>query len=117
MAQLIKLIMNRNQKQDLYDRLIRELPGIERKGRTIPYNSVKGHMFTLVTKEGDIGIRLPREEREKFLDKFKTGPIVSYGTLMKEYVKVPEQMLFDLDSLKKYVEISHAYASSLKPKK
>ena len=109
--------MNRTQKQDLYDRLIRELPDVERKGRTIPYTSVNGHMFTMVSKEGDIGIRLPREEREKFLDKYKTELIVSYGAVMKEYVKVPETLLLDLDTLKKYVEISHAYASSLKPKK
>ena len=109
--------MNRNQKQELYDRLIRDFPDIERKGRTIPYTSVNGHMFTMLSKEGDIGIRLPKEERESFLEKYNTDLIVSYGAVMKEYVKIPDQVLLDFEKLKDLVRISHAYVSSLNPKK
>jgi hypothetical protein len=69
-------------KIDLYDRLIATNPEIERKGVTNPYTSVNGHMFTHLSKTGTLGIRLPREEREAFLDKYNTTPYESYGAIM-----------------------------------
>ena len=35
-----------------YDRLIATLPGIERKGATVPYTSLNGHMFSFLTPTG-----------------------------------------------------------------
>ena len=40
----------------------------------------------------------------------------AYGTVMPEYVAVPEAMLRDTRELKKYLMISYEYAKSLKPK-
>jgi hypothetical protein len=36
----------------LYEKLVATNPGVERKGATMPYTSVNGHMFSLLTKEG-----------------------------------------------------------------
>ena len=101
---------------DLYNKLIASNPAIERKGATIPYTSNQGHMFTLLTKEGEVGIRLPEKQREKFIKKYKTRLIESYGVVMKEYVQVPEKLLNDTKTVSKYLEISLAYIKSLKPK-
>ena len=59
-------------KLDAYDRLIASNPDIERKGVTNPYTSVNGHMFSHLSKQGTMGLRLPKEEREAFLEKYDT---------------------------------------------
>ena len=46
-----------------YDKLITGFPEIERKGAGMPYTSLNGHMFSFMSKEGKVGIRLPEEER------------------------------------------------------
>ena len=56
------------EKLAAYDRLIAANPDIERKGVTNPYTSVNGHMFTHLGKDGTMGMRLPKEEREAFTD-------------------------------------------------
>jgi len=104
------------EKIDLYDRLIATNPEIKRKGVTNPYTSVNGHMFTHLSKTGALGIRLPKEEREAFLEKYKTTLYKSYGAIMKEYVTVPDELLENTDELEEYLNLSYAYAKSLKPK-
>ena len=103
-------------KIDLYDRLIATNPDIERKGVTNPYTSVNGHMFTHLGKTGSMGLRLPKDEMEAFLEKYDTTPYESYGAMMKEYVTVPDDLLENTEVLKDYLEISYAYTISLKPK-
>jgi hypothetical protein len=50
-------------------KLIAANPVIERKGDTIPYTSLNGHMFSLFCKDGLLGFRLSKEDREEFLSK------------------------------------------------
>ena len=101
---------------ELYEKLVATHPNVKRKGKTMPYTSVNGHMFSLLDKEGKLGLRLPKEAREAFLAEFKTEPFIQYGAVMKEYVAVPDDLLKKTDELKKYIDISYAYVSSLKPK-
>ena len=44
-------------KLDAYDRLIAAHPEIQRKGKSSPYTSLNGHMFTYLDKSGSMGIR------------------------------------------------------------
>ena len=99
----------------LYDKLIAALPEIERKGAANPYTSLNGNMFTLL-HEGNLAIRLPQHEREKFLKKYKTSLYVAYGAVMREYVAVPDSLLAKTSELKKYVEMSYEYTKTLKSK-
>jgi TfoX/Sxy family transcriptional regulator of competence genes len=82
----------------------------------MPYTSHNGHMFTLLSKSGSLGIRLPKEEREAFLQKYKTTLFEQYGAVMKEYVTVPDDLLENTDELKSYLVISFEYVKTLKPK-
>ena len=66
-------------KVDLYDKLIASNPNIERKGVTMPYTSVNGHMFTILSKTGSLGLRLPKDERKDFLEKYHTTLYESQG--------------------------------------
>lgn len=101
---------------ELYESVVEAMPGVERKGATMPYTSVNGHMFSLLTKEGDLALRLPKAAREQFLEDFETELCVQYGSVMKEYVIVTDRLLDDAEALTKYFEMSFDYTSSLKPK-
>jgi len=99
----------------LYDKLIATLPAIERKGDANPYTSLNGNMFTLL-HQSRLAIRLPEDEREKFMKKYKTTLFEAYGTVMKEYVAVPDSLLAKTKELQKYLDLSYQYAQTLKPK-
>ena len=101
---------------ELYDQLIAAHPDIERKGKTMPYTSLNGHMFSFLSKDAHMGLRLPADEREKFLRDYDTELMEQYGSIMKEYVKVPDELLSDTDKLSEYLQISFEYVSTLKPK-
>ncbi len=103
-------------KVDLYDQLIATNPDIERKGVSMPYTSLNGHMFTYLSKSGSLGIRLPKEEREDFLEKYNTTLYESHGAIMKEYVTVPDELLENTEELKKFLNLSYEYVKTLKPK-
>ncbi len=100
----------------LFEKLVATQPGVERKGAAMPYTSVNGHMFSLLTPSGRLALRLPAEELAAFLKKYKTTQPVQYGVVMKEYVEVPDDLLTRTSELKKYFASSYEYVSSLKPK-
>ena len=99
-----------------YDRLIATQPGVERKGATMPYTSVNGHMFSYLAEYGRLALRLPSPQREAFIERFKTTLQEAYGFVQKEYVSVPEAVLADTQLLSQFFQASHAYVSGLKPK-
>jgi hypothetical protein len=101
---------------DLYEKLIATNPKVKRQGATVPFTSVNGHMFSYLGKTGELALRLPEGEREAFLKKYKTALCQQYGIVQKEYVTVPETLLSKTQELKMFFDLSHAYASSLKPK-
>lgn len=104
------------EKLALYDKLIASVPEIERKGVTNPYTSYNGHMFTHLSKTGAMGLRMPKGEREAFIEKYNTTLYESYGAVMKEYVLVPGSLLENTEELRGYLEISFEYIKTLKPK-
>lgn len=101
---------------ELYETLIRTLPEVERKGAANPYTSLNGNMFTLLHQSQTLAIRLPADEREKFLKKYKTTLFEAYGAVMKEYVRVPDDLLGKAGELRKYLAMSYEYVKTLKPK-
>src|SRR5262245_60785941 len=100
----------------LYDALLATNPAIRRKGATMPYTSVNGNMFSLLTADGSLALRLPAVEREEFMTRHKTTLCVQYGVVMREYVRVPPSLLSNTKALAPYLDISYRYACSLKPK-
>ena len=103
-------------KVALYDKLIGTRPEIERRGDANPYTAVNGNMFTILLGSERLGIRLPEEERAKFLKKYETTLLEAYGTVMKEYVAVPDGLLGKTKELARYLDLSFAYAGTLKAK-
>ena len=103
-------------KAQLYDTLVARFPEVERKGATFPYTSLNGNMFSYLHPSGSMALRLPADERDKFLKKYRTTLFKAYGVVQKEYVTVPDALLKNTGELRKHFARSLEYARSLKPK-
>lgn len=105
------------EKIALYEKLVAKHPEIERKGANNPYTALNGNMFSLLlSPQGRMALRLPEDEREKFIKKYKTSLFEAYGAVMPEYVAVPDSLLKNTKELGKYFSISYAYVKTLRPK-
>jgi hypothetical protein len=105
------------EKLAFYEKLVATNPKVELKGATVPYTSLNGHMFSYISKDGKLALRLPKEPREEFLQKYKAKLCDAYGRVQPEYVEVPGSLLAKTSELSRFFQLSFAYVSSLKPKK
>ena len=99
----------------IFDELVAKCPRFQRKGKTMPYTSANGYMFSLLNKAGEIGIRFSKEVQTKDLEAWDTTLFRSYNAVMHGYVLVPEHMLGDLDKLAGYLDESYDYVMGLPP--
>ncbi len=99
-----------------YDLIVSKIPGMERKGTNLPYTSMNGNMYSMMRKDGTLGIRLSTEDREDFIKKYQTVPFENYGSMIKEYVEIPENVLMDTETMTFYMKLSHEYVKTLKSK-
>lgn len=100
----------------LYDAVVEAHPDFERKGKGMPYTSVNGHMFSMLRKDGVLGMRLSEEDREAFQKEYGTGDFENYGAKIREYVEVPDEVLKDKEKLAFHLDASYRYTLTLKPK-
>lgn len=99
-----------------YDKLVAQCPDFERKGKTMPYTSANGHMFSLLNKAGELGIRLSKEAGKAFQEKHNAEPFKSHGAFMRGYVMIPEELFEKPELLIEYLNEGYKYVLSLKPK-
>ena len=111
-----KRIIMWEEKLKVYDELVTKCPRFERKGKTVPYTSANGYMFSLLNKEGEIGIRFSKNVQKKYIEEFGSSIYKSYNSIMHGYVLIPEDMLEDLDNVAKYFDESYDYVMSLEAK-
>jgi hypothetical protein len=104
------------EKLRIYDELISKCPRFERKGKTVPYTSANGHMFSQLNKDGEIGIRFSKEVQKKYMEEFGTTIFRSYNSVMQGYVTIPDEMLEDLYRVARLLDESYDYVMSLDPK-
>lgn len=100
----------------IYEQLVALCPAFERKGKTSPYTSANGYMFSQLNKAGEIGIRLSKESGKRFKEKYNTTEFRSYGAVMRDYVLIPDSMLENLELLAPYLNEAHEHVLSLPPK-
>ena len=101
----------------IYDEIAQKA-NIERKGKTMPFTSSNGYMFSLLNKAAQLGIRLSKEDQKKFIEKFpESGEFRSYGARMHDYVLIPDSLLkSEPDIVTFYLKKGLNYVNSLKPK-
>lgn len=103
------------EKLKFYDTLVATNSKFERKGKTMPYTSANGYMFSLFNKAGEIGIRLSKESQKAFKEKHQTTEYRSYGAVMRDYVLIPEHLYDNMKLLAATLDESYEYIMSLPP--
>lgn len=99
-----------------YDVLVARCTRFKRKGKTMPYTSANGYMFSLFNKESEIGIRFSKEVQEQYISEFSTGIYKSHGAVIKGYILIPEVMWDDVEKVSNLLDESYDYVMSLEPK-
>jgi hypothetical protein len=100
----------------IYDRLIATRPGVARKGASIPYTSLNGHMTSYLTPTGSLVLHLAPGDRERFLSEHETTLHEAYGIVQKEFVDVPDALFSATDRIAPWFATSLAWIATLKPK-
>jgi len=106
--------MNSNLK--IYNDLVAKCPRFARKGKTMPYTSANGYMFSLYNKADEIGIRFSKERQEYYMEKFNTTFYISHGAKLRGYILITEKMLQDEEMVVQLLNESYDYVMSLDPK-
>ena len=99
-----------------YEDLVSRCPRFEKKGKTVPYTSANGYMFSILNKDGELGIRFSKEVQKKYIEEWGSTLFKSHGAVMHGYVLVPEKMLNNLDKLATYLDEAYDYVMTLEPK-
>jgi hypothetical protein len=64
-------------------------------------------------KTGKLALRLPPDEREAFLKKYKAKLCDAYGKVQVEYVEVPDSLLASTGELRKFFDASYVYVCEI----
>jgi hypothetical protein len=104
------------EKLELYETLVASVEGVERKGAANPYTSRNGQMTSFLDKAGEVSIRLDETDREEFIERYDSRISVQYGSQMKEFVVVPDDMLEAMDEVKDWFARSWDWVGTLEPK-
>ncbi|KAB2806787.1 hypothetical protein [Phaeocystidibacter luteus] len=99
-----------------YDELVAQCVDFKRLGKTMPYTSTNGYMFSLLNKDAELGIRFSKDVQESYMQEFNTTYYRSYGAVMKGYILIPEALFSTPDRIVELLKESHAYVMSLEPK-
>ena len=103
----------------LYELLLAAVDGVDAKSNFgSAYTAVNGNMYSMISKHGVVGIRLPEPDRSAFLADYDTTLFRGDPAWppAREFVAVPDAMLSDTETLRPYLERSYRYALTLKPK-
>ena len=99
-----------------YKAAIKKSGRFELKGKSMLYTSSNGYMFSQLNKAGEIGIRLSKDDQKEFKEKYNATEFKSYGATMRDYVKVPDELLGDVSLLANWMDKGFDFVNSLEPK-
>jgi hypothetical protein len=98
-------------KVQRYRNLIAKLIDVEVKGKKTPYTSINGYMFTFLTPEGDLAMRLSAKDIQIWLTK-GVAQMHQHGRLMKDFIAVPEAWWLDEAMLLEMSDLLHQMLQS-----
>lgn len=104
------------EKLERYAELVAGLEGVSLKGAANPYTSRNGYMTSFLDKTGAVSIRLDEESRGEFIERYDAQLSVQYGSVMKEFVVVPDDLLASDDEISVWFARSWDWVGSLEPK-
>jgi len=69
-------------------------------------------MFSFLDGDGAMALRLSQELSDEFLSRYESGPVIRYGSVMRGYVSIPDDLLSATEELglwfNKAVEASYS---------
>jgi len=86
------------------------------KGAKNPYTSRNGHMFSFLDSDGAMALRLSENLTDEFLSTYESGPVIQYGSVMRGYVSIPDDLLSDAAELSPWFEKAYDWIGTLEPK-
>ena len=87
----------------------------ELKGAKNPYTARNGHMFSFLDGKGAMALRLSEELQKAFLGQYDSGPVIQYGSVMRGYLSVPDDLLGRTDELRDWFDKSYDWVGTLDP--
>ena len=97
----------RGEQLKIYDDLVSKCPRFEHKGKTMPYTSANGHMFSLFNKADEMGIRFSKEVQKGYIEEYDTTIYKSYNSVMHGYILITKEMMKDLNNVAKLLDESY----------
>lgn len=88
----------------------------EVKGAKNPYTSRNGHMFSFLSQDGTMALRLPHDLTDEFRARYVSGDVEQYGATMRGYSSVPPDLLAQTDELVDWFDKSWDWIGTLPPK-
>ena len=73
-------------------------------------------MFSFLDVDGAMALRLSDELIDEFLSRYESGPVIQYGSVMRGYVSVPDDLLSDTEELGSWFKKAHGWIGTLEPK-
>ena len=110
------MLFDRNAVLAVYDRILADHPQLKRKGKASAYTAVNGNMFSFVGPDGEMCIRLSKDDIAAFGVGHDNSPVLRYNSVMNGYVAVSQALLDDEAALSMWFAKSVAFAENLKPK-
>ncbi|MCG8687594.1 MAG: hypothetical protein MI892_22150 [Desulfobacterales bacterium] len=101
---------------EIYKAAIEQCLDFELKGKTMPYTSANGHMFSQLNKDAELGIRFSKEVQQQYLEQLETTKFKSYGSELRGYVQIPDSMWEKPNEIAKLLQEGYEYVMTLEPK-
>lgn len=86
------------------------------KGKANPYTSMNGNMFSFLSKQGDICLRLSKDSQSAYWQAHGGEPVMQYGSVMRGYVALSDEVLADGDACAHWFSLCLADAQALPAK-
>lgn len=81
----------------------------EVKGARNPYPSRNGHMFSFLDRDGTMALRLSDELIAEYGEQYSTDPVIQYGSVMRGYVEIPDELFDDVEAAADWFDRSHQW--------
>jgi len=73
-------------------------------------------MFSFLDGDGTMAVRLSNEVADEFLSRYESGPVIQYGSVMRGYVSVPDDLLSDTEAAASWFKKAYEWIGTLEPK-